>query len=128
MFNSIMNMPWILNMPGFQICKVYTWFWIKFSMIDIWKGSEYTSSSDCASITQSSVPRVISMLRFEYKQRMWICQGFTRFCVNCILKIKGILNALSFEYAKIVNVSGVQICYRYKVFWIKYFIVFEWLH
>ena len=97
-------------------------------MIGIWKGSEYTSSSDCASIKQSSVPRVISMLGLEYIQRKWICQGFTSFCVNCILKIQGILNALSFEYAKALNVSGVQICYSYKVLWIKYLIVYAWLH
>ena len=30
-----------------------------------------------------------------------------RFCVNCILKIPSILNVLSSEYAKVLNVSGI---------------------
>ena len=30
----------------------------------------------------------------------------------------------SSEYAKVLNVSGVQICYSYKGFWIKYIIVY----
>ena len=30
-----------------------------------------------------------------------------RFCVNCILKMLSILNVLSSEYAKVLNVSGV---------------------
>ena len=36
-----------------------------------------------------------------------ICQSYTKFCVNCILKIHGILNVSSSEYAKVLNVSGV---------------------
>ena len=30
-----------------------------------------------------------------------------RFCVNCILKVPSVLNVLSSEYAKVLNVSGV---------------------
>ena len=32
-----------------------------------------------------------------------MCQSYTGFCVNCILKIHGILNILSSEYAKVLN-------------------------
>ena len=39
--------------------------------------------------------------------RLWICQGYTGLFVNCILKILGILNVLSSEYAKVLNVSKV---------------------
>ena len=52
----------------------------------------------------------------------WIyngCKGYNRFSVNLILKIHGILNVLSSEYAKVLNLSGVQICYSYIGFWIK---------
>ena len=41
---------------------------------------------------------------------MWIWQGYRGFSVNCILKIHGILNVLGSEYAKVLNLSGVQIC------------------
>ena len=40
-------------------------------------------------------------------QGSWICQGYTWFCVNCILKILSNLNVSSSEYAKFLNVSGV---------------------
>ena len=36
-------------------------------------------------------------------QGLWMCQGYTGFCVNCILKIHGILNVLSSEYTKVLN-------------------------
>ena len=36
-----------------------------------------------------------------------ILQGYTEFCVNCVLKIHGIVNVLSSEYAEVLNVSGV---------------------
>ena len=32
-----------------------------------------------------------------------MCQSYTGFCANCILKIHGILNVLSSEYAKVLN-------------------------
>ena len=39
-----------------------------------------------------------------------ICQGYTRLCVNCILKFHGILDVLSSEYVKVgLNVSKVCI-------------------
>ena len=59
----------------------------------------------------------------------WIyngCKGYNRFSVNLILKIHGILNVLSSEYAKVLNLSGVQICYSYIGFWIKNFMVYIW--
>ena len=40
-------------------------------------------------------------------QESSIYQHYAWFCVNCILKILSILNVSSFEYAKVLNVSGV---------------------
>ena len=42
--------------------------------------------------------RVLNMPQVQY---------YTGFCVNCILKIHGILNVLSSEYAKVFSVSEV---------------------
>ena len=47
-----------------------------------------------------SIPRVLSMLGTEYTKGLRMCQANTGFYVNCILKIHGILNVLSSEYAK----------------------------
>ena len=33
--------------------------------------------------------------------------NMSRFCINCVLKILSVLNALSSEYAKVLNVSGI---------------------
>ena len=55
MFDSIINMPLIRNMPRLKICLGYTWFWIKLSIIDIWQGLEYVSSSEYANVTQGSI-------------------------------------------------------------------------
>ena len=107
MFESILNMPWILNMLG------HTRLWIKFFITNIWRGSEYTSSSENTSVTQGSVenspsymfdrflsiPWAFNMLGLEYT---WVV-NMSRFCVNYIL---GILNVFSSEYAKVLNVSG----------------------
>ena len=57
----------------------FTWFWIKFPIIDILQDSEYVSSSEYASATQGSVendplymfdrvlriPRIINILGLE---------------------------------------------------------------
>ena len=60
-----------------------------------------------------SIRGVLIMLGLNI-QGFWVCQGYTGFCVSYILKIRGILNELSSEYAKVLNVSGVYICYNYK--------------
>ena len=49
MFDSIMNLPWILNMPGLHMVLK------KLFIIDIREGSEYAWSSEYASVTQGSV-------------------------------------------------------------------------
>ena len=36
----------------------------------------------------------------------WIWQGHRGFSVNCILTIQFILNVMSSEYAKVLNLSG----------------------
>ena len=50
-----------------------------------------------------SVPRALNIIGFEYTRVV----NMPRFYVNCILKILSILNVLSSEYAKVLNVSGV---------------------
>ena len=47
------------------------------------------------------------MLGLEYTRIV----KMPKLCVNCILKILSILNVLSSEYIKVLNVSGVDICY-----------------
>ena len=120
MFGGILSMPWILNMPQFYICWDLTTVWIKFPIINIWQGSEYASSSENTSVTQGSVenspsymfdrflsiPWALDLIILEYTWS-WICQGYTCFCKNYILKILIILNVLSSEYAKVLNVLGV---------------------
>ena len=65
----------VLNMLG-----LYAWFWIKFSVFDIWQGSVYALSSEYVSVTQClcnkwnilyvdrglSIPRILTMLGLEY--------------------------------------------------------------
>ena len=53
-----------------------------------------------------SIPRVLNMLGLEYT---WIANiaRLHGFCVNCVLKIHGMLNVLSSKYAKVLNVSVV---------------------
>ena len=36
-----------------------------------------------------------------------ICQGYTGFCINFILRIQGVLNVFRSELAKVLNVSEV---------------------
>ena len=144
---SISEYTRVLNKLGFWICQGYTWFWIKYFVIDVWQYSEnamflnmlgsrkvvnkifhiniwqdpeYVSSSENTSVTQGSVenslsyvfdrvlsiPWALNLIGLEYTW-LWICQGYTWFCINCILKILIILNVLSSEYAKVLNVSGV---------------------
>ena len=52
-----------------------------------------------------NIPWALNLIAIEYTWS-WICQGYTWFCINCILKILIILNVLSSEYAKDLNVSG----------------------
>ena len=61
------------------------------------EGSENVSSSEYASVTQGSVENDPPYSSGSQDARawiymLWICQGYTGFCVNyCILKIHGIL-------------------------------------
>ena len=52
-----------------------------------------------------NIPWALDMLELEYTR--FVNQGYVWFCVNCMLKILSTLNALSSEYAKVLNVSGV---------------------
>ena len=48
-----------------------------------------------------SIPWALNMLGLEYTRVV----NMSRFCVNCILKILSILNVLSSEYPKHLNVQ-----------------------
>ena len=49
-----------------------------------------------------SIPSTLNTLGLEYTRVV----NMPRFCVNCILKILGILNVMSSVYAEVLNVSG----------------------
>ena len=65
----------VLNMLG-----LYAWFWIKFTVFDVWQGSVYALSSEYVSVTQGfynkwnilyvdrvlSIPWIFTMLGLEY--------------------------------------------------------------
>ena len=90
MFGSILNMPWILNMPRFKICQGYTRSRIKFSIINIWRGSRYASSSEYTSVTQGSVENTPSYM-------------FDRF-----LSMLLALNMRELHYTRVVNMPRLH--------------------
>ena len=103
------------------------------------QGSDYVSSYEYAGLIQDSAEngpppmfdRVLRILQIINIQGLnikglSIWQGYRGFIVNCILKVHGILNVLSSKYDKVLNLSGVQICYSYKGLRIKYFTVHIW--
>ena len=109
MFDIILHMLWteyttVLNILGLH--KIAN----KISIIDIWQGFEYASSSEYTSVTQGpvksspsymldrflSIPRAVNLLGLEYRS----VANMPRFCVNCILKILSILNVLSADYTR----------------------------
>ena len=57
-----------------------------------------------------SVPWVLNMLGFEFAWVVNMPRLHWVLCLNCILKTHGILNVLSSEYAKVLNVAGVLSC------------------
>ena len=74
------------------------------------EGPEYVSSSECHCYTGLRRKSPIIFLGFSVYLGvnilgLWICQGYTGLSINCVLKIHGILNVLSSEYAKVLNVS-----------------------
>ena len=56
------------------------------------------------------IPRVLNMLGLEFAWVVNMPRLHWVLCLNCILKIHGILNVLSSEYAKVLNVAGVLSC------------------
>ena len=50
-----------------------------------------------------SIPPALNMLQLEYTRVV----NMPTFCGNCILKILSVFNVLRFEYAKVLNVSGI---------------------
>ena len=69
------------------------------------------------------ISQIYNMLGLEYTKVVNMTR-LHRFSVRCTLKIHSVLNVLS--YAKVLNLSGVQVCYSEKGFWIKFFIVCIW--
>ena len=55
--------------------------------------------------------------RGRYNCPPWNPPSSCAYGVNYILKSHGILNVLSSEYAKVLNLSGVKIRCSYKGFW-----------
>ena len=70
----------VLNMLG-----LYTWFWIKFSVIDIWQCSVYAMSSEYVGVTQG------------------FCKKWNILYVDRVLSIPRILTMLGLEYTRVVN-------------------------
>ena len=86
----------VLNKIFHDRCLTVFWispgFWI-------WQGSKYASSSEYASVNQGfevsspsymfdralSILRVLNIPGLNIKG-LWIWEGYTEFCVNCILK------------------------------------------
>ena len=56
---------------GFWICWGHTRLWIKFSIINIWQGSEYASSSENISITHGSVENSPSYMFDRFLSISW---------------------------------------------------------
>ena len=78
-------------------------------MINVRQYYEYTLDSESVRVFNMLELRSIILVwqSFEYSsgsqytcQELSIYQGYLGFCVNCILKIHGILNVLNSEYAK----------------------------
>ena len=53
-----------------------TWFWIKFSIIYIWQGSEYAWSSEYGSVTQGSIENCLSYSSGSQYARAWIYKSY----------------------------------------------------
>ena len=84
-------------------------------------------SSEYATVTKGSVEKdtsymfsrvwrisqIYNMLGLEYTKVVNMTR-LHRFSVRCTLKIHSVLNVLS--YAKVLNLSGVQVCYSEKGF------------
>ena len=81
---------------GFWIRWGYTNLWIKFSIINIWQGSEYSSSSENASVTQGFIENSPSYM-------------FDRF-----LSIPWTLNLSGLEYTRVLSVTMVLCKLYYK--------------
>ena len=102
-----------LNMLGLHkvVNKIFhhrylTGFWI---CLKFWKYQCYTGfcrEQRHTCLAGFSVFLELSVCQGLNIQGLWICQGYTCFCVNCILEILSILNVLSSEYAKVFNGSG----------------------
>ena len=75
----------VLNMLG-----LYTWFWIKFSVIDIWQCSVYAMSSEYVSVTQG------------------FCKKWNILYVDRVLSIPRILTMLGLEYTRVVNMPRLR--------------------
>ena len=93
MFDSVMNMPWILNMAGGLNMLGLR------SIIHVWQSFEYSSGS---------IPRVLDMLGFEYTR---VVNMPKLHMVLCKLYFKDSRYLECFEfwicYVKVLNLSGV---------------------
>ena len=85
--------------------RYLTVLWI---CLEFWicQGFKYVSSSEYVTVTQGFVEKGLQYFLGSQYTRAWIYGGCEYVKVtNCVLKIHGILNVLSSEYAKVLNVS-----------------------
>ena len=96
------------------MCSGYTRLEIKFYIIDIWQGSEYTSVTQ-GSVENNpsyisdrflSIPWALNMLGLKYT-RVVNKPRFHMILCKVYFKIIIIFEVLSFEYANDLNGSGV---------------------
>ena len=123
MFDSLLNMPWIINMPGLHrddddemmvmMMMMKNCFC---GMVDRRKAFSLISSRDHRQ--RSSPSRISDKPRAGFEPAQNLSSGFVEWSrtvvitttprrVNCILNIHGILVVLSSEHAKGLNVSEV---------------------
>ena len=110
----------IQDILGFWICQGYIWFSIKRFIIDILKYSEYALGSEYARVLNMVGLHIVlnKILHYRYLtgfwifldyricyglniQGLWICEGYTGFCVNCIRKTHVFFYIFCSECAKV---------------------------
>ena len=98
-YTRVLNMSGlrkVLNKIFHDRCLAVLWICIVFWMCQGFKYARITVHHTC--LTEFWVFLGSSVCWGLNIQGLWIWQCYTGFCVNCILKIQGILNVLSSEY------------------------------
>ena len=114
------KIPYNRCVAGFWVCLEF-WIWQRYTgfcrkrpIIHVWQSLDNSSDHQYARLEYT---RAMNMTKLHRVQ----CKLYFR---DSRIMIHGIWNVLSLT--KVLNLSGVQICYSYKGFWIKFFIVYIW--